>query len=172
MQVKDTTVTVRVPATTANMGPGFDSFGMAFRYYDEVSARPISGHTRVYAKDEGAGAGVPSDDGNLIVRTLRVGLEAAGLHQSGFELHCTNRIPQGGGLGSSAAAIVAGLMLARGFAEDEDCLDDQAIFSIATALKGTRTTSHLPFSAGPPSPGWTTGASRSRPRCRWMRVSR
>lgn len=136
MQVKDTTVKVRVPATTANMGPGFDSFGMAFRYYDEVTARPISGHTRVYAKDEGAGASVPGDDGNLIVRTLRVGLETAGLHQSGFELHCTNRIPQGGGLGSSAAAIVAGLMLARGFAEDESSLDDHTIFSIATAFEG------------------------------------
>ena len=55
---------VRVPATTANMGPGFDSFGMAFRYYDEVSVRPITGTTRVIV--EGVGA--------QRARTLRDGL--------------------------------------------------------------------------------------------------
>jgi len=61
---------VRVPATTANMGPGFDSFGMAFRYYDEVSVRPITGTTRVIVEGVGAET-VPTDDDNLVVQALR-----------------------------------------------------------------------------------------------------
>ena len=101
---------VRVPATTANMGPGFDSFGMAFRYYDEVEVRPVTGPTRVEIEGVGADS-VPTDDDNLVVRALRDGLEAVGAPQAGFEMRCVNRIPHGGGLGSSASAVVAGLML-------------------------------------------------------------
>ena len=102
---------VRVPATTANMGPGFDSFGMAFRYYDEVSVRPITGTTRVIVEGVGADT-VPTDDDNLVVQALRAGLDAVGAPQAGFEMRCVNRIPHGGGMGSSASAAVAGLMLA------------------------------------------------------------
>ena len=68
---------VRVPATTANMGPGFDSFGMAFRYYDEVSVRPTTGTTRVIVEGVGAET-VPTDDDNLVVQALRAGLDAVG----------------------------------------------------------------------------------------------
>ena len=68
---------VRVPATTANMGPGFDSFGMALRYYDEVEVRPIVGTTRVHVEGAGEGA-VPTGDDNLVVRALRAGLDAVG----------------------------------------------------------------------------------------------
>ena len=102
---------VRVPATTANMGPGFDSFGMAFRYYDEVSVRPITGTTRVIVEGVGAET-VPTDDDNLVVQALRAGLDAVGAPQAGFEMRCVNRLPHGGGMGSSASAAVAGLMLA------------------------------------------------------------
>ena len=102
---------VRVPATTANMGPGFDSFGMAFRYYDEVSVRPTTGTTRVIVEGVGAET-VPTDDDNLVVQALRAGLDAVGAPQAGFEMRCVNRLPHGGGMGSSASAAVAGLMLA------------------------------------------------------------
>lgn len=126
---------VRVPATTANLGPGFDSFGMALRYADEVTVRPVVGTTHV--RVEGVGAGVvPEDDSNLVVRALRVGLEVAGAGQAGFEMHCVNRIPHGGGLGSSASAAVAGLMLARGLVSDPEALDDQTIFALATEFEG------------------------------------
>ena len=81
---------VRVPATTANMGPGFDSFGMAFRYYDEVSVRPITGTTRVIVEGVGAET-VPTDDDNLVVQALRAGLDAVGaphaVHAPGFHAH-------------------------------------------------------------------------------------
>ena len=126
---------VRVPATTANMGPGFDSFGMAFRYYDEVSVRPITGITRVIVEGVGAET-VPADDDNLVVQALRAGLDAVGAPQAGFEMRCVNRIPHGGGMGSSASAAVAGLMLARGLISEPEALSDDRIFSLATEFEG------------------------------------
>ena len=126
---------VRVPATTANMGPGFDSFGMAFRYYDEVSVRPITGTTRVIVEGVGAET-VPTDDNNLVVQALRAGLDAVGAPQAGFEMRCVNRIPHGGGMGSSASAAVAGLMLARGLISEPEALSDDRIFSLATEFEG------------------------------------
>ncbi|MGK2348410.1 homoserine kinase [Actinomyces sp. W5033] len=126
---------VRVPATTANMGPGFDSFGMAFRYYDEVTVRPVTGPTTVTVEGVGAGV-VPADDSNLVVRALRAGLDAVGAPQAGFEMHCVNRIPHGGGMGSSACAAVAGLMLARGLVNDPGLLDDDLVFQLATGFEG------------------------------------
>ena len=126
---------VRVPATTANMGPGFDSFGMAFRFYDEVEARPITGVTRVEVTGVGAGS-VPTGEENLVVRALRAGLDAAGAPQAGFEMRCTNRIPHGGGMGSSASAAVAGLMLARGLISEPEALNDEVVFALATEFEG------------------------------------
>lgn len=126
---------VRVPATTANMGPGFDSFGMAFRFYDEVEVRATVGATHVEVEGVGEGL-VPSDDRNLVVRALRAGLEAVGAPQAGFEMRCRNRIPHGGGMGSSAAGAVSGLMLARGLISEPEALSDEVIFSLATGFEG------------------------------------
>ena len=126
---------VRVPATTANMGPGFDSFGMAFRYYDEVEVRPVAGATRVHVEGVGEGS-VPTGNDNLVVRALRAGLDAVGAPQAGFEMRCVNRIPHGGGMGSSASAAVAGLMLARGLLSEPRALSDDEVFRIATGFEG------------------------------------
>ncbi|RAX21938.1 MULTISPECIES: homoserine kinase [unclassified Actinomyces] len=135
MRLANERAAVRVPATTANMGPGFDSFGMAFTYYDEVEVRPVVGPTNVTVEGVGEGV-VPTDDSNLVVRALRAGLDAAGAPQAGFEMRCINRIPHGGGMGSSASAAVAGLMLARGLLSDPDALPDEEIFRIATGFEG------------------------------------
>ncbi|SHE23884.1 homoserine kinase [Actinomyces glycerinitolerans] len=135
MRLANERAAVRVPATTANMGPGFDSFGMAFTYYDEVEVRPVVGPTNVAVEGVGEGV-VPTDDSNLVVRALRAGLDAAGAPQAGFEMRCINRIPHGGGMGSSASAAVAGLMLARGLLSDPDALPDEEIFRIATGFEG------------------------------------
>ena len=135
MRLANERAAVRVPATTANMGPGFDSFGMAFRYYDEVEVRPVAGATHV--RVEGVGEGiVPTDDDNLVVRALRAGLDAVGAPQAGFEMRCVNRIPHGGGMGSSASAAVAGLMLARGLLSEPRALSDGKVFRIATDFEG------------------------------------
>ena len=154
---------VRVPATTANMGPGFDSFGMALRYYDEVEVRPIVGTTRVHVEGAGEGA-VPTGDDNLVVRALRAGLDAVGAPQAGFEMHCVNRIPHGGGMGSSASAVVAGLMLARGLLSEPLALPADEVFRIATGFEG-HPDNVAPAVFGGATVAWTEadGAPRAAP---------
>ncbi|MBD3690038.1 homoserine kinase [Nanchangia anserum] len=102
---------VRVPATSANLGPGFDSLGLALDIYDEVEVRTTDGPSRVDIVGEGAGT-LATDERHLVVRMLRLGLERAGCPQVGVHMRCHNRIPHSRGMGSSAAAIVAGLGLA------------------------------------------------------------
>ena len=107
----------RCRATSANLGPGFDSLGLALGVFDEVEVR-IGGEPGVRVTVHGEGAGEVSDgEDHLVVRALRRGLEAAGRSQpEGVELLCHNTIPHGRGLGSSAAAVVAGLVAARALA--------------------------------------------------------
>jgi homoserine kinase len=129
-------VTVRVPATTANLGPGFDTLGLALSLYDEirvaVRAEPGS-HVEVH----GVGAGeVATDDENLVVRAIRRGFDAVGAAQPGLDLVATNAIPHGRGMGSSAAAIVAGLMAARGLLDGIADLSAAVMLGIATEMEG------------------------------------
>ncbi|HVF03477.1 MAG TPA: homoserine kinase [Frankiaceae bacterium] len=118
-------VRVRVPATSANLGPGFDSFGLALGLYDDVIAR--IGESGVHVDVAGEGADdVPRDKRNLVVRAMRAAFDRMGGQPRGIELVCANRIPHGRGLGSSAAAIVAGVLAARslvlGGIPDDDVL--------------------------------------------------
>lgn len=103
-------VRVRVPASSANLGPGFDCLGMALDIVDEVSVT-VADQTLVTAVGEGAGD-VPSDESHLVVRAIERGLAVAGVRAGGLRVHCENRIPHSRGLGSSAAAVVAGLAVA------------------------------------------------------------
>lgn len=107
-----TVVTVRVPATSANLGPGFDAFGLGLDLRDEVTARVVPDGLLVDVEGEGAGL-VPTDGRHLVARTLGEELAAAGFVAPGLHLLCRNVIPHGRGLGSSASAIVAGLAAAR-----------------------------------------------------------
>ncbi len=129
-------VQVKVPATTANLGPGFDTLGLALSLYDEltVTARREPGLEVVI---EGVGAGeVPVDDSNLVVRSIAHAFAAAGVPLPGLELRARNSIPHGRGLGSSGAAIVAGVMAARGLLEGIVELDAQRMLALATELEG------------------------------------
>ena len=154
---------VRVPATSASRGPGFDSVGMALRYYDEVGVRPIVGTTRVHVEGAGEGA-VPTGDDNLVMRALRAGLDAVGAPQAGFEMRCVNRIPHGGGMGSSASAVVAGLMLARGLLSEPLALPADEVFRIATGFEG-HPDNVAPAVFGGATVAWTEadGAPRAAP---------
>jgi homoserine kinase len=105
-------VRVRVPASAANLGPGFDAFGLALGLYDDVVARIGEGGVHVDVAGEGADD-VPRDKRHLVVRAMRAAFEKMGGQPRGIELVCANRIPHGRGLGSSAAAIVAGVLAAR-----------------------------------------------------------
>ena len=129
-------VRVRVPATSANLGPGFDSLGLALGLRDELEVRAL-GSPGVLVEVKGQGVGeVPDDETHLVVRALRLALDHVGASQTGLHLTCVNRIPHGRGLGSSAAAVVAGIFAARGLIGDPEALDDAAALRIATEIEG------------------------------------
>lgn len=127
---------VRVPATSANLGPGFDALGLALALYDEVTARVTSSGCRVEVTGEGAGE-LPADDTHLVVRAMRTAFDVLGGQPSGVTVDCVNRIPQARGLGSSSAAIVAGVQLARALVTDGDQrLDDAGALRLAAEIEG------------------------------------
>jgi homoserine kinase len=129
-------VRVRVPATSANLGPGFDAFGLALSRTDEVRAEIIPSGLEVSAEGEGSAA-IPTDEQHLIVRSMRAAFAAIGRQPPGLRLHSHNCIPHGRGLGSSAAAIVAGIQLARGLALDgRTQLDDGQALALASRIEG------------------------------------
>ena len=135
MRVHDDFVAVKVPATSANLGPGFDCMGLALNLWDEVSVHATTGPTSVVVEGEGAG-NVEQGEDNLIVRALRLALDRVGAPQVGVRMHCTNRIPHSRGLGSSASAIVAGVTLARALIGDADVLGRQEILAIGSQMEG------------------------------------
>lgn len=132
----DGPVTVTVPATSANLGPGFDSLGLALDLRDRLTAEATGSGLDVDV--EGAGAGqVPLDESHLVVRAMRAAFETLGGQPRGLRLVCHNVIPHARGLGSSSAAIVGGLTLARALvAGGELVFDDDAVFRLAARLEG------------------------------------
>jgi homoserine kinase len=123
-------VRVRVPASTANLGPGFDALGLALALYDEVEVALAPSGLRVEVRGEGAGQ-VPTDDTHLVVRALRAACARCGYRADGLVLRCHNRIPHSRGLGSSAAAAVAGVLAGyalAGMQPDDAALDLAAGF--------------------------------------------
>ncbi|ADG73962.1 homoserine kinase [Cellulomonas flavigena DSM 20109] len=136
MRLRAAHVRVRVPATSANLGPGFDALGLALGLHDELEVRALgTSDVRVEVEGEGAGT-VPDDETHLVVRALRVALDHVGAPQTGLHLTCRNRVPHGRGLGSSAAAVVAGILAARGLVAEPDALDDDTALALATELEG------------------------------------
>ncbi len=133
-------VRVRVPATSANLGPGFDTLGIALAYGDELTAvtRSAPG-ALVHVTGVGEGE-VPTDETNLVVRSAAHVFERLGRPMPGLELTAHNRIPHGRGMGSSGSAIVAGVMIAAGLlASDPEApidLSEEQLLAFATELEG------------------------------------
>ncbi len=135
MRIQRTRAAVRVPATSANLGPGFDALGLALDLCDDLELEATTGGVEIEVEGEGA-ASVPTGEDHLVVQALRRGLDHAGAPQMGVRLHAMNRIPHGRGLGSSAAATIAGLLLARGLVSDPEALDDDAVLQLAAEFEG------------------------------------
>lgn len=129
-------VRVTVPATSANLGPGFDSLGLALSLRDELHAEVVPDGLHVEVEGEGAGQ-VPRDESHLVVRSMRAALELMGAAPRGLRLHCRNVIPHSRGLGSSSAAIVAGVTLARALVAGGQLLvSDEVLFRLAADIEG------------------------------------
>jgi homoserine kinase len=132
----DGPVRVRVPATSANLGPGFDALGLALTLYDEVEARIIPAGLSIEISGEGADL-ADSGEEHLAVRAMRVAFAVTGGQPPGIGLRCVNRIPHGRGLGSSAAVVVAGILAARALsASGPDKLPDADLLPLAADLEG------------------------------------
>lgn len=136
-------VIVRVPATTANLGPGFDSLGMALDLWnhfeltlEESEAHELSEPVRLVEVNlEGEGAGIlPKDSTNLVYRAFRMGFEGVNLPSGRVRLRIVNRVPLSSGLGSSATAIVGGLLAANALRERP--LPRSRLVEIAAGIEG------------------------------------
>lgn len=129
-------VTIRVPATSANLGPGFDSFGVALDLWDEIEIHATS-DANVKVEIAGFGAEtVARDESHLVIRALHTALEAVGAPLTGVALKAKNRIPHGRGLGSSAAACVAGIAAAHYLISEPELLDGPAMLALANDFEG------------------------------------
>jgi homoserine kinase len=129
-------VSVKVPATSANLGPGFDTLGMALSYYDELEVEAVAGSGAV-VEVHGEGAGeVPTDESNLVVRSIAYVFEQVGVALPGLKLKAHNVIPHGRGMGSSGAAVVSGIVAAKGLLEGVVAFTPERLLQLATDLEG------------------------------------
>lgn len=128
-------VRVRVPASSANLGPGFDSLGLALGLYDEVEASVAREGCGVEVLGEGAGQ-VPCDERHLVVRAMRTAWNVTGDAPAGLRLRCRNAIPHSRGLGSSAAAAVAGAVAAVVLAGRDVELERDTVLQVTAGMEG------------------------------------
>jgi homoserine kinase len=129
-------VWARVPATSANLGPGFDALGLALGLHDHLQAEITRDGVRVSVTGEGAGE-LPTGERHLVVRAMFATFDVLGARPAGLAVTCANRIPQARGLGSSSAAIVGGILLARTLVADgPQRLDQAAALRLAAEMEG------------------------------------
>jgi homoserine kinase len=129
-------VTVEVPATSANLGPGFDCLGLALDLHDTLTGEVVGSGLEIDIEGEGANS-LPRDASHLVVRSMAAAFAAAGMGMPGLRVRCENAIPQARGLGSSSAAIVGGLALARALLDGgEALLPDATLLPLANHLEG------------------------------------
>ncbi|WEV64855.1 homoserine kinase [Bifidobacterium sp. ESL0732] len=152
-------VKVRVPATSANLGSGFDTVGLALDYHDELTFtinenEPVGNQDNPDSRGNGNNATafsdttakviihgegedtLPRDETHLVVSAFRRACEAFGLRRFGFTLEAQNNIPQARGMGSSAEAIVAGIAAAAAFAQGDADFNRETIFQMAASMEG------------------------------------
>lgn len=129
-------IVVRVPATSANLGPGFDTLGLALSVYDELDVTALpEGELEIDIEGQGV-EDVPRDASNLVVRSIAYAYESVGRRMPGLKLVAKNVIPHGRGLGSSGAAVVSGLLAAKGLLEGDVEFGPETLLRLATELEG------------------------------------
>jgi homoserine kinase len=124
---------LRVPASAANLGPGFDTLALALDLHNELTVEVTDGELEIQVEGEGEGR-LPTDASNMIVRAAYRFFRALEIHPPGLRIRSTNGIPLGSGLGSSAAAIVSGLMTADAISETG--MSREQLLEIAWEMEG------------------------------------
>lgn len=128
-------VLIRIPASAANLGPGFDTLGLALGLYDEIEASTADDGLVVEVKGEGEGT-VPLSADHLVVRSMRSTYEAFGAQLRGLRVQCRNAIPHGRGLGSSAAAAVGGAVVATALLGRDIEAERDTLLQVAAGMDG------------------------------------
>ncbi|MET0188295.1 MAG: homoserine kinase [Pseudonocardia sediminis] len=129
-------VRIRVPGSTANLGPGFDSLGLALGIHDELHVCATS-EPGLWVDVAGEGsAHVPRNGRHLVVRAMRQAFELFGDAPAGIRLRCTNAVPHSRGLGSSAAAAVAGAVAAAVLTGRDIEDEHEALLQLSAAMEG------------------------------------
>lgn len=123
---------VLVPATSANLGPGFDSFALALDLHNRFEAE-LADEWRIDVAGEGAGL-LATDSTNIVARAMARAFEHGGRPELRARIGCLNRVPTGSGLGSSSAAIVGGLLLGEALVEAD--FGEQARLELAAEIEG------------------------------------
>lgn len=131
------TATAVVAASSANLGPGFDSLGLALSLYDEIIVETTESGLQLEVEGEGAGQ-VPLDATHLVVRAIEAGLQATGFRAAGLIVRCRNEIPHSRGLGSSAAAVVGGLAVVNGLVAQagSDPMTAEQLIQLSSEFEG------------------------------------
>ena len=130
-------VTVVVPASSANLGPGYDTLGLALDVHDQLTAEVLASDDLVVDVTGEGADDVPRDADHLVVRAMDAAFELMGVPRPGLRLTCRNVIPHARGMGSSSAAIVGGIVLARALVPaGEELLTDGAAYQLANDLEG------------------------------------
>ena len=129
-------IVVRVPATSANLGPGFDTLGLALSVYDELVVTPLD-EDRLDIEVSGTGADeIARDESNLVYRSIVHVFADVDREVPGLRIAARNGVPHGRGLGSSGAAVAAGILAAQGLLDGIVAFDDDALLRLATELEG------------------------------------
>lgn len=164
------TATAVVAASSANLGPGFDSLGLALSLYDEIIVETTESGLRLEVEGEGAGQ-VPLDATHLVVRAIEAGLQATGRRAGGLIVRCRNEIPHSRGLGSSAAAVVGGLAVVNGLVAQagSDPLTEDQLIQLASEFEGHPDNAAAAVLGGAVV-SWTETDDEGRPRYRAVPV--
>lgn len=164
------TATAVVAASSANLGPGFDSLGLALSLYDEIIVETTESGLQLEVEGEGAGQ-VPLDATHLVVRAIEAGLQATGHRAGGLIVRCRNEIPHSRGLGSSAAAVVGGLAVVNGLVAQagSDPLAEDQLIQLASEFEGHPDNAAAAVLGGAVV-SWTETDDEGRPRYRAVPV--
>ncbi len=127
-------VKVRVPGSSANMGPGFDSLGLALTIYNYIEAEETDKGLDIEIMDAETKEFLPTDEKNLVYKSMKYLFEKAGYHPKGLKLRLTSEVPVTRGLGSSSACIVGGLVAANELSGNK--FSSREIMSMATKIEG------------------------------------
>ncbi|CCQ45628.1 homoserine kinase [Pseudarthrobacter siccitolerans] len=129
-------VTVRVPATTANLGPGYDSLGLALALYDTLTVESLESAELLFDLTGEGAETLPRDASHLVIRAMEAAFERLGFRHGGLKVTAENVVPHGRGLGSSASAVVAAISAANALVPEASRRGKDWILQLTSELEG------------------------------------